>query len=133
MIVEDRYYEYAITQMEQAKRKKKRKYNGYKNKADRICFYTGRPYADRHEVFPGTSNRQICIKLGMQLDIYREKHEEIQGNITPWAKEENAKWRACYQRVYMDFAEGEGLTEAEALRAWMGLIGRNYIMELMPE
>lgn len=132
MIVEDRYYEYAITQMERAKREKK-KHNGYKDKADRVCFYTGTPYAERHEVFCGNPDRKNCIRLGMQVDLCMDKHRELQANITPWAKEENAKWRACYQRTYMDFAEGEGLTEAEALRAWMGLIGRNYIMELMPE
>lgn len=131
MTIEDKYYDYALAQMERAEKEKK-KYNGYKDKADRTCFYTGAPYAERHEVFAGNPDRKICIRQGFQVDLSPEKHRELQANITDWAQVENTKWKACYQRTYMDLAEGEGLTEAEALQLWMQLIGRNYIEELMP-
>lgn len=132
MEISEKYYEYAIAQMDRAEREKK-KYNGYKDKAERVCFYTGTYCAQRHEVFPGNPNRKISLKLGFQVDLCPEKHRELQENVTPWAQAENARWKACYQRIYMDKIEAEGLTETEALRAWMFLIGRNYIAELMPE
>lgn len=91
-MIDDKYYRYAAEQMERASREKK-KYNGYKDKPERICFYTGRPYAERHEVFSGRPNRQISIEYGFQVDLCVEKHRELQDNITPWAKAENQKWR----------------------------------------
>lgn len=130
--IQDKYFDYAVTQIKRAEKEKKR-YNGYKDKAERTCFYTEMPYAERHEVFSGTSNRKTSLKLGFQVDLSLDKHRELQENITPWAQEENAKWRAAYQRVYMDCREGEGMSEKESLQDWMHLIGRNYIEELMPE
>lgn len=130
-MIDDKYYCYAAEQMERASREKK-KYNGYKDKPERICFYTGRPYAERHEVFPGRPNRQISIEYGFQVDICPEKHRELQDNITPWAKAENQKWRATYERAYIDRLMDEGEREEDALQSWMRLIGRNYIEELIP-
>ncbi len=126
----EKYYDYGFIQMDRAAREKKR-YNGYKDKADRHCFYTGLPYADRHEVFSG-ANRRISIRCGFQVDLSPALHRELQENITPWAKTENQKWRETYERLYMDEVMAEGASEAEALQAWMQLIGRNYIEELMP-
>jgi len=37
--------------------KKKKLYNGYKDKPIRFCAETGAPYAERHEIFGG-ANRQ---------------------------------------------------------------------------
>lgn len=126
------YYDYAVAQMDRAAREKK-KYNGYKDKADRICFYTGMPYAERHEVFGGNPNRKTSIQLGFQVDLCPDKHRELQDNITSWAKEENRKWKEAYQRAYMDRRMQEwDVSEDDALVAWMFLIGRNYIEELTP-
>ncbi len=132
MEIDERYYGYAMAQMDRAEREE-RKYNGYKDKADRTCFYTGTPYAERHEVFGGTANRKISLSLGFQVDLCPEKHLEIQMRTTPWGKSENDKWRTHFQRAYMDRIKEEGITEEEALRAWVMLIGRNYIMDLMPQ
>ena len=41
-------------------KKKKKKVNGYKGKADRVCAYAGRPFAERHEIFCGRRLRQKC-------------------------------------------------------------------------
>ncbi len=131
-MIDDKYYRYAAEQMERASREKK-KYNGYKDKPERICFYTGRPYAERHEVFSGRPNRQISIEYGFQVDLCVEKHRELQDNITPWAKAENQKWREAYERNYIDALMSENINEEDALRRWMRLIGRNYIEELIPK
>lgn len=130
-MIDERYYDYAAAQMDRADREKKR-YNGYKDKADRICFYSGLPYAERHEIFGGNPKRQISIRCGFQVDLCPAKHRELQYNITPWAKEENQKWRETYERLYLDRLMQEGKSEANALQAWMSLIGRNYIKELTP-
>lgn len=129
-MIDEKYYDYAARQMARAAREKK-KHNGYKDKADRTCFYTGLPYAERHEVFGG-SNRKISLRCGFQVDLSPDAHRELQENITPWAKEENRKWRSVYEQLYIDEVMKEGINEAEALQAWMRLIGRNYIEELMP-
>lgn len=130
-MIDERYYDYAAAQMARAARKKKR-YNGYKDKADRICFYSGLPYAERHEIFGGNPKRQISIRHGFQVDLCPAKHRELHENITAWAKEENRKWREVYERLYIEAVTAEGASEEEALQAWMALIGRNYIEELMP-
>lgn len=111
---------------------KKLLHNGYKNKADRICIYTGQPCAERHEVFPGP-NRQTSIREGFQIDVSHDKHQELQDNITPWAKAENLKWKQHFERQWLDDRIAEGLTEKQAVREWMALIGRNYLDEIMPE
>ena len=113
-------------------KKKKLLYNGYKDKAKRVCRYCGQSYAERHEVFGG-SNRQTSIRHGFQVDVCGEHHRELQENITEWAQEENRNLRSGYQREYMDKLIDSGVTERDALRTWMWLIGRNYIEELMPE
>lgn len=131
-MIEDKYYNYALDQIKRAEREKK-KYNGYKDKADRHCFYTGLPYAERHEIFGGP-NRRTSIRLGFQVDLSPDKHRELQANITPWAQEENTKWRRVYQRAAMEILiKCDKVSEQEALKAWMALIGRNYIEELIPE
>lgn len=107
-------------------------YNGYKDKADRICIYTGKPYAERHEVFPG-SNRQISIREGFQIDVCHDKHAELQANITPWAKAENLRWKRHFERQWLDTKMETGLTEEQAVREWMSMIGRNYLEEITPE
>ncbi len=129
-MIDEKYYNYGFAQIARAAKEQK-KYNGYKDKSDRYCFYTGLPYAERHEVFGG-SNRRISIRCGFQVDLSPALHRELQENITVRAKEENQKWREVYERLYIDEVVAEGASEDEALRAWMQLIGRNYIEELTP-
>lgn len=112
-------------------KKKKLLSNGYKDKKNRVCIYTGQRNAERHEIFGG-SNRQISVREKFQIDVCREKHEELQANVTEWAQAENKRLKAVCQRVYMDKLVESGLAEETALEIWMNLIGRNYIEELIP-
>lgn len=107
-------------------RKKKKKQNGYKDKASRFCAYCGKPYAERHEVFGG-SNRQISIDLGFQVDVCHEHHEELHMNCSKWAQQENIKLRRFYQKKYEEEKIDEGMTPEQARNDWMILIGRNYL------
>lgn len=130
-MMDEKYYAYAVEQMNRAAREKK-KYNGWKDKPECVCFYTGRPYAERHEVFGGP-NRQISIIYGFQVDLCPEKHRELQANITPWAKAENQKWRKTYEQAYIDSVISDWTSIDDGLESWMRLIGRNYIEELTPK
>jgi len=114
-------------------KKKKPACNGYKDKQNRICAYTGERGAERHELFGG-ANRQTSIREGLQIDLSPDKHRELQDNITPWAQAENRRLKADAQKKWMDrYMETENADEAQALRAWMLLIGRNYREDVMPE
>jgi hypothetical protein len=106
--------------------KKKRKMNGWKNKVNRFCAYCGKPYAERHEVFCG-SNRQISIDNKFQVDACRAHHEELHSNSTDWAQAENERLKKLYQQQYESKLIDEGYTDEQARRAWMLLIGRNYL------
>lgn len=113
--------------------KRKKEYNGYKNKASRVCAYTGTSHAERHELFGGP-NRQVSIREGLQIDLSPEKHRELQDNITEWAQAENKRLKAEAQKRWMDeYIENESVSEETALRAWMLMIGRNYREDVMPE
>ena len=96
-------------------KKKKKKVNGYKGKADRVCAYTGRPFAERHEIFCGR-NRQISID-----------HAELQANITEWAQAENLRLRQKCQWEYENNLIATGVTPDEAREDWLRLIGRSYL------
>lgn len=113
-------------------KKKKKLYNGYKDKAERCCYYHGTPYAERHEVFGGPL-RQISIEYGFQVDLCPACHRELHDNITDRAKRENKQWKKYYQTKYMAQLMEDGAEKSEALRMWMRLIGRNYLDELIPE
>lgn len=113
-------------------RKKKKLYNGYKNKASRFCYYCGTAYAERHEIFEG-KNRQISIQYGFQVDVCRECHQEMQDNVTDRGKERNRQWERHYEIKYMKDRMAEGMTARQALNSWMALIGKNYVEEFMPE
>ena len=54
------------------RKKKQKKTNGYKDKAERICKYCGKPYAERHELFYGPL-RQTSIDFGFQIDVCPEQ------------------------------------------------------------
>lgn len=105
--------------------KKKKKYNGYKDKPGRFCAYTGQPYAERHEVFGGP-NRQISIDMGFQVDVSPEVHRELHDNITEWAQNENRRLRQNFQSRYEQDLIDAGMSEEQARYAWIQLIGRSY-------
>lgn len=119
------YYDTCAFPKPQSKEKKK-KCNGYKDKADRICTYTGRPFAERHEIFCGR-NRQISIDYGFQIDVCHEIHEELQANITEWAQAENLRLRQKCQKEYEDKLIDAGITLEKAREMWLKLIGRSYL------
>lgn len=112
--------------------RKKKKVNGYKDKPNRLCYYHGTPGADRHEVFRG-ANRQNSIDHGFQVDLCPVCHAELQADLTEWAQEQNLMWRRHYQKKYLKECRNKGMSEAQALRAWMILIGRNFLEECDPE
>ena len=107
-------------------KKKKKTVNGYKGKADRVCAYTGRPFAERHEIFCGR-NRQISIDNGFQIDVCPEIHAELQANITEWAQAENLRLRQKCQWEYENNLIATGVTPEQARELWLKLIGRSYL------
>ena len=107
-------------------KKKKKKVNGYKGKADRVCAYTGRPFAERHEIFCGR-NRQISIDNGFQIDVCQELHAELQANVTEWAQAENLRLRQKCQWEYENNLITTGVTPEQARELWLQLIGRSYL------
>lgn len=114
-------------------KKKQKKMNGWKNKKNRICAYCGEPYADRHEIFPGTGTRQICIDNGFQVDVCRYHHRLLHEDLTDWAQQENKLLKSAAQKKYMDKLIACGMTEQDAWKVWKELIGRNYRDDFEPE
>ena len=135
MNIPDKYIEYALDRIRTAekerKENKRKTYNGYKDKPNRTCFYRESGGAERHEVFFGTGQRDISIRFGFQVDLCPELHLEIHKG-TEWGQKEDLLWKQAYQTVYMDCLEADGLTRDEALAAWMHLIGRNYLEDVVP-
>lgn len=111
---------------------KKLLYNGYKDKADRVCLYCGRPYAERHEVYGGP-NRQISIREGFQIDVCQEHHRALHENVEEWAQKENLTWRRYFEKKWIREQIEKGMTLNEAVRGWMRMIGKNYLEEIQPE
>lgn len=112
--------------------KKKKLYNGYKTKAERVCAYCGEHGADRHEVY-GAANRQTSIEHGFQVDVCPAHHAELHANTSEWAIAENKRLRRKHQLIWMrKTMKEDGIKAREALNAWMALIGRNYVEEFEP-
>jgi len=107
-------------------KKKKPLYNGYKDKSERICFYCGTNYAERHEVYGG-SNKKISIAHQFQVDLCTECHREIEANITQQAIARNDYWERHYQALYETKLIALGTTPEDARKLWMAMIGRNYL------
>lgn len=105
--------------------KKKRTVNGFKHKAERVCYYCGAPGAERHEVYGG-ANRQTSIDHGFQVDLCPDCHRELHENTTERAKLRNHYWRGFYQTQYEDKLMASGLSAEKARELWLTLIGRNY-------
>ena len=109
-------------------KKKKKKQNGYKDKPNRYCYYTGSPAAERHEVFPGP-NRQISIDHGFQVDVCHDIHVALQYETTEWARAEALKWKQYYQKLYEERVMESGVDAENARKLWMMMIGKNYLEE----
>ena len=107
-------------------KKKKKKTNGYKDKPNRICIYTGEPYAERHEVFFGNGVRQWAIDNGYQIDICPEIHRAIHAH-TEEGNKINSYWQKQYQRLHETRMINQGMTEEEARADFMFHAGRNYL------
>lgn len=124
------YYENcSIPKPESATKKKKQ--NGYKNKASRYCYYCKTAKAERHEVYGGNPNRQISIDHGFQVDLCPACHEEMQRNITERAQDRNQYWRQYYQELYEKKLLDAGISAKQARELWMLLIGKNYKEDIL--
>lgn len=129
-----RYCEYALMNIIRAEAEgKKRKYNGYKGKKERECFYCKKKSAERHEVYHGTAVRKVSIANGFQVDLCEEHHGQFHGNVNAWAKKEIQRWRRTYQRVYMALRVSRGERQEHVLNDWMLMMGKNYIKEMTPK
>lgn len=109
--------------------KQRKKQNGWKDKENRRCWYTGQPGAERHEIFGGP-NRQTSIEFGFQVDVCNKIHERLHANADDWARIENLKWQMYYQSMYEERLMQLGLNREEARKAWMAMIGKNYLPQL---
>ena len=110
--------------------KKKKLYNGIKNKAERVCYYCGTPYAERHEVYGGP-NRQASIELGFQVDLCSACHSAWHAQEKDlWIRRKKA-WQEHYQRLYEGKLKAAGVTPERARVLWMSIIGKNYTDEVL--
>ena len=122
--------------------KKKKKVNGYKEKAKRRCAYTGLPNAERHELFYGSGTRQVSIDHGLQVDLHPLIHKLFHGESIPaemleplcvagmfpdpldWAAKEQHRLRKEAQEKWELKIRAEmGLSAKDARRAWVDLVG----------
>lgn len=106
--------------------KKKLLYNGYKEKPERRCYYTGRLGAERHEIWGGPW-RQTSIEMGFQVDLSPDIHSMFHENEKDWIRREILWWRRHYQAEYENKLIRTGITPAQARECWMALIGKNYL------
>lgn len=122
----DEYYQTCPFPKPKPTKKKKILENGWKDKPKRRCWYTGKPGAERHEVFPGIY-RQTSIEMGFQVDVCPEIHRQLQANGTDWARIENLKWRMYYQHLYEEKLISSGIKPEQARECWMHMMGKNYL------
>lgn len=122
----DEFYQSCAFPKPKPSKKKPLLHNGYKDKPQRRCWYTGAPSAERHEIWGGPW-RQTSIDMGFQVDVCPEIHVELQANGTEWAQAENLKWKMYYQHIYEKKLIDSGITPEQARECWMALIGRNYL------
>lgn len=109
--------------------KKKKKYNGYKDKPSRLCYYCGTLYAERHEVYGGP-NRQTSIDNGFQVDLCPDCHRSWHQQAEQlWIKRKK-EWQQHYQIAYESKLIAAGISSGQARNMWMGMIGKNYIDEI---
>ena len=107
-------------------RRKKKLYNGWKDRPQRMCYYCGTYGADRHEVYGGPS-RQKSIQMGFQVDLCRKCHSAIHAAVTPLWQERKQYWQRYYQKEFEDKLIASGITPEQARSTWMNMIGKNYL------
>lgn len=61
-------------------KKQKRAKNNPVPTINDLCRYTQTPYAQLHEVFFGTGERQLSIKYKMQVRLSNDLHRELHAN-----------------------------------------------------
>lgn len=122
----DNYYQQCAFPKPKPTKKKQLLCNGYKDKPERKCWYTGQLGAERHEIWGGPY-RQTSIRMGFQVDVCPEIHAELQANGTEWARIENQKWQMYFQSQYEQKLINTGVKPEHARDAWMAMIGRNYL------
>lgn len=105
--------------------KKKKKTNGYKDKASRYCHYCGTPGAERHEVYGGAS-RQTSIDMGFQVDLCTNCHQGWHEQKEELWQDRKKEWQRKYQTEYENKLITAGVTAEQARSCWMALIGKNY-------
>lgn len=122
----DHYYQTCAFPKPKPTKKKPLLCNGYKDKPQRRCWYTGALGAERHEIWGGPY-RQTCIEMHFQVDVCPEIHRLLQANGTEWARTENLKWKMYFQQKYEKKLTDSGVKPEHARNAWMAMIGRNYL------
>jgi hypothetical protein len=80
------------------------------------CYFTGKPYAELHEVFFGP-DRQNSIKWGMQIRLSPELHR-----VGPGAVHNNKEFDLMLKRMFQKKFEKEHGHEK-----FMEVFGRNYL------
>ena len=109
-----------------AKKKKQLLHNGYKNKAERRCYYTGQIGTERHEIWGGPW-RQTSIEMGFQVDLSPEMHRKFHAAQEDWIIREINWWKRHYQETYENKLIESGIRPDQARQCWMALIGKNYL------
>lgn len=122
----DNYYQHCAFPKPKPTKKKKNLCNGYKDKPNRRCWYTGAPGAERHEIWGGPW-RQTSIEMGFQVDVCHELHEQLQYGGTEWGRVETLKWKMYFQKNYEEKLMATGVTPEQARECWMALIGENNL------
>ena len=106
--------------------KKKKPQNGYKDKPNRICWYCGKDYAERHEIFGGPF-RGISIEMGFQVDVCQQHHRRLHSVGDDWGETETQKWRMFYQQKWENEQIAGGADPEEAREIWIQMMGRSYL------
>ena len=119
------YYENCAVPKPKDKKKKKLA-NGWKDKPERVCRYTGRSYAERHEIFGG-SNRQKSIEYGLQVDLCPEIHERITNPRTEEDLRMVQELKEEGQMKYEALMKGKGFDDVGARKMFMMEFGKNYL------
>lgn len=97
------------------KRKKRAKNNPVPTFGAR-CEVCGNPYAETHEIFYGTGQRQLSIKYGIQALLCAEHHRGANGPHHNRERDLELK-----RRGQRDFEQWHGHEK------FMELFGRNYL------
>lgn len=111
-------------------KKKKKKTNGWKNKAERMCYYCGTYGAERHEVYGG-ANRQNSINLGFQVDLCTKCHAAWHDQEEPLWIQRKKEWQEHFQKLYEGKLIESEVSREQARFLWMTIIGKNYTDEIL--